>query len=69
MLQFFEPVVAKIIKMLDRQVRLANQEGDDCKINRVILVGGFGDSLHLEKRIRTWCESQGNIRVLCPEHP
>ena len=69
MLQFFDPVVDKIVQMLERQVQLANQQGGDCKINRVILVGGFGDSLHLEKRIRTWSETQDNIRVLCPEHP
>jgi hypothetical protein len=68
-LQFFEPVVAKIVRMLDEQVRLANKQSNDCKINRVILVGGFGESLHLAKKIREWGENQHNIRVSCPEHP
>lgn len=33
MLGFFEPVVDKIISLLEQQMRLANQAAGDCTIN------------------------------------
>ncbi|KAF2812375.1 actin-like ATPase domain-containing protein [Mytilinidion resinicola] len=69
MLSFFEPVVNKIISLLEQQMRLANQAAGNCTINRVILVGGFGDSPYLNTKVRAWCNSRGSVRLLCPEHP
>lgn len=69
MLGFFEPVVDKVISLLDKQMRLANKAGGSSSINRVILVGGFGDSPYLNTVIRAWCSRQGDVRLLCPEHP
>ncbi|KAJ0417519.1 hypothetical protein BJY00DRAFT_325500 [Aspergillus carlsbadensis] len=41
----FEPVVAKILSLVSQQIEYANRQA----INRIILVGGFGDSDYLRK--------------------
>ncbi|OCK73988.1 actin-like ATPase domain-containing protein [Lepidopterella palustris CBS 459.81] len=69
MLGFFEPVIEKIIDLLDQQMKLANRAAGSQSINRIILVGGFGDSPHLNTKVREWCTVQGSVRLICPEHP
>jgi hypothetical protein len=66
MLSFFQPVVDKIIKLLKDQIRRSENEHNSCRINTVLLVGGFGDSLYLLEVIKSWCKKNGDIRVLCP---
>ncbi|KAH7135278.1 hypothetical protein B0J11DRAFT_156863 [Dendryphion nanum] len=68
MLKFFKPVVAKVLALLEQQVRHAQSAGGSKAINRVVLVGGFGDSLYLNKRVREWCQAN-SITLTCPEHP
>jgi len=38
-------------------------------IQKVILVGGFGESKYLNDQLRTWCNSNGKIRLICPPNP
>ncbi|KAF1844825.1 actin-like ATPase domain-containing protein [Cucurbitaria berberidis CBS 394.84] len=68
MLSFFEPVVTKIIALLSHQIERASQTGGRSTINRVVLVGGFGDSPYLNSRVREWCQQKGLV-LTCPEHP
>ena len=38
-------------------------------IQRIILVGGFSESPYLNKALAEWCKVNGNIKLMCPEHP
>jgi hypothetical protein len=38
-------------------------------IQRIILVGGFGESPYLNKALAVWCKVNGNIKLMRPEHP
>lgn len=38
-------------------------------IQRIILVGGFGESPYLYKALAKWCKVNGNIKLMRPEHP
>lgn len=38
-------------------------------IQRIILVGGFGESPYLYKALAEWCKVNGNIKLMRPEHP
>lgn len=37
-------------------------------MQRIILVGGFGDSGYLNKALASFCKDNGGIRLMCPEH-
>ena len=39
------------------------------RFKRIILVGGFGDSAYLNQILRQWCSWNGNINLMCPQHP
>ncbi|KAI9675985.1 MAG: hypothetical protein M1822_008371 [Bathelium mastoideum] len=85
MLEFFNPVISKITALLSQQIEKARRAEATCNINvgaldvnriidvkiiqRLILVGGFGDSPHLNNTLRKWCDRQEKLRLLCPEHP
>jgi molecular chaperone DnaK (HSP70) len=64
----FEPVISEIIKLVGQQATSAKGKTGKA-IDRVILVGGFGDSPYLNQVLRKWCQANGNIRLMCPEHP
>ncbi|KAJ5176311.1 uncharacterized protein N7482_002188 [Penicillium canariense] len=64
---FFKPVTDQIEALLTKQVRQL-REKSRASIKKVVLVGGFGDSRHLESILRNWCGRQG-IDLLCPENP
>ncbi|CAM1501732.1 Fc.00g037160.m01.CDS01 [Cosmosporella sp. VM-42] len=60
----FDPVVDDIIKLVDEQVaRAMSKKGE--KIQEIFLVGGFGDSLYLNKRMKQYCSGKG-MSVSCP---
>lgn len=64
---FFDPVIKEIIRLLDLQVDLAKNAGHT--INRIILVGGFGNSDYLNERLSIWCRQlSGNVKLTCPPH-
>lgn len=66
--RLFAPVVDKIISLLQSQLDAVKSQNGAVTITTVILVGGFGDSVYLNERIRSWCQPMG-IRLICPEHP
>jgi len=47
--QIFDPVVEKVIILVDNQVRALRAEGE--KVAAIICVGGFGQSAYLRKRL------------------
>jgi hypothetical protein len=61
----FEPVTEQILKLVESQARQAKQQGHP--LNRIILVGGFGDSPFLNKILKSWCVER-DIKLMCPEH-
>lgn len=79
----FDPVVRQAIALVQQQVNDAAKTGhsidvcyvhipSSCKANsiqRMILVGGFGDSPYLFNKLQHWCKMNGNIHLVCPEHP
>ncbi|KAK8161278.1 hsp70-like protein [Phyllosticta citrichinensis] len=66
MKSFFDPVVDDILRLITTQANHACKLG--CIIDRVILVGGFGDSTYLMDRMKTWCTSQSRkeLKLTCP---
>ncbi|KAL1390091.1 hsp70-like protein [Phyllosticta capitalensis] len=66
MQSFFDPVVNKILELVKKQVREAKKKSG-LNINRIVLVGGFGDSRYVNRRLRYWCQSQDpKIKLLSP---
>ncbi|KAF2102746.1 actin-like ATPase domain-containing protein [Rhizodiscina lignyota] len=66
--EFFEPVVQNVIGLIEQQVAQANIEKGK-SINKIILVGGFGDSRYLLDAVREWGRLNGNFEIICPVYP
>ncbi|KAK4252159.1 hypothetical protein C7999DRAFT_37133 [Corynascus novoguineensis] len=50
----FDPVVRDVLNLLSRQVeRISHKKGK--RINTVVLVGGFGNSDYLKRKLDSWC--------------
>ncbi|KAK7539977.1 hsp70-like protein [Phyllosticta citribraziliensis] len=65
MQSFFDPVVSDVLRLITSQADRAKSLGHP--VDRVILVGGFGDSDYLVGRIRSWCEAQTvRAKLTCP---
>ncbi|KAJ8060112.1 hypothetical protein OCU04_011722 [Sclerotinia nivalis] len=64
----FDPVIAEIISLVREQVKAA-KAAKNATINRIVLVGGFGESPHLNKQLKKWCRQNGNITLIRPLHP
>ncbi|KAK0724594.1 hypothetical protein B0H67DRAFT_598148 [Lasiosphaeris hirsuta] len=65
----FDPTVEKIISLLEQQVRATRAEGS-LRVSLtwpklVVLVGGFGESLYLFRKLQSWCQA-GNIELIAP---
>ncbi|KAI5842032.1 hypothetical protein BZA05DRAFT_464152 [Tricharina praecox] len=60
----FDPVVNKIIQLVASQVELSCA-GNRFRVNYLLLVGGFGESRYLYKRLQAWASIQG-IETLQP---
>jgi hypothetical protein len=61
--QIFEPVIAEVVKLLEGQVEGIRGKGDT--VSGIILVGGFGQSDHLYKRLK----AHFNRPVVLPPPP
>jgi hypothetical protein len=67
--QCFDPVVAKIIRVISHQIKQAQKKGT-ATIKLIILAGGFADSLYLWKVLHKWCHEGGrDIELLAPREP
>ncbi|KAG5305456.1 Hsp70 family protein [Histoplasma capsulatum G186AR] len=63
----FEPVVEQILSLVREQIQDA-RKATGHRINRIILVGGFGDSEYLRRKFRSSFESM-DIAVTVPDKP
>ncbi|KAG5291454.1 Hsp70 family protein [Histoplasma ohiense] len=63
----FEPVVEQILSLVRGQIQDA-RKATGHRINRIILVGGFGDSEYLRRKFRSSFESM-DITVTIPDKP
>ncbi|KAE9368265.1 actin-like ATPase domain-containing protein [Stipitochalara longipes BDJ] len=66
MQSLFDPVMDDVIKLVSQQAEVGEKMSGR-KLDRLILVGGFGDSDYLHSKLKTWCLSHGNIQLTCPE--
>ncbi|PLB48506.1 actin-like ATPase domain-containing protein [Aspergillus steynii IBT 23096] len=66
--RIFTPVVDKIMRLVEQQITDASRETNKDIINRIILVGGFGDSHYLRKAFRSRFEPR-HITVTIPDNP
>jgi hypothetical protein len=57
--QIFEPVVQEVVKLLEGQVEGIRRKGD--MVKGIILVGGFGQSDHLYKRLKVHFNSPASL--------
>lgn len=65
MKRFIDPVIDQIISLVESQINSAAEEKHD--INRIILVGGFGNSPYLNDRLQKWCqEHHPDMKLSCP---
>ncbi|KAL4806050.1 actin-like ATPase domain-containing protein [Aspergillus unguis] len=62
----FDPVVKQIIGLVQQQIKDANAESENTPINRIVLVGGFGDSPYLRKSFR---DAFRGIAITVPDNP
>lgn len=60
----FDPVLTKIVGLIEDQVCRTKQLGET-PITVVVLVGGFASSPYLRESIQEWCEENG-IRLTMP---
>ncbi|RAH86012.1 actin-like ATPase domain-containing protein [Aspergillus japonicus CBS 114.51] len=65
----FDPVVNQIISLVQRQITDARNFGGREMINRIILVGGFGESEYLRRALVSTFETTGKIAVTVPDNP
>ncbi|KAH8650615.1 Hsp70 family protein-like protein [Tricladium varicosporioides] len=64
----FDPVITEISNLVRQQVKEVRRK-KGAAIDRIILVGGFGESPYLNKALAEWCKANGNIKLMRPEHP
>ncbi|KAL3478805.1 hypothetical protein BJX99DRAFT_223928 [Aspergillus californicus] len=65
----FTPVIDQILSLVRQQITDAQNDARKDIINRIILVGGFGDSEYLRKSFRSQFGSDGEIAITVPDSP
>ncbi|OBT74407.1 hypothetical protein VF21_06831 [Pseudogymnoascus sp. 05NY08] len=68
MQSLFDPVIDEITSLVGQQVDEASKKRN-ATIDRIILVGGFGESSYLNQALADWCRKNGGVSLVCPEHP
>ncbi|RDW64368.1 Hsp70 family protein [Aspergillus mulundensis] len=69
MRKIFDPVLDQIIQLVKRQIEDANKDAGRDAINRIILVGGFGDSEYLRNAFKSSFGLGGKIAITVPDLP
>lgn len=65
MRSFFDPVVKQITELLESQIEQVLEQGRD--LSRIILVGGFGSSPYLYKKLDAWlAKHYEDMKLSCP---
>ncbi|KAL2862593.1 Hsp70 family protein [Aspergillus lucknowensis] len=65
----FDPVIDQIMILVRQQIEDSRKESAECTINRIVLVGGFGDSEYLRKSFRSSFGLAGKIAITVPDSP
>ncbi|KAF4216546.1 hypothetical protein CNMCM8980_001983 [Aspergillus fumigatiaffinis] len=65
----FDPVIEQIVSLVQQQIADARKETGKDIINRIVLVGGFGDSEYLRKAFKSSFGSTGKIIITVPDSP
>ncbi|RDW94974.1 hypothetical protein BP5796_00737 [Coleophoma crateriformis] len=68
MKSLFAPVVDEVIRLITQQVKEVEKQ-KKTKIDRIIPVGGFGESAFLYGELQKWCLTNGNIKLMRPDNP
>ncbi|KAM6509706.1 hypothetical protein FALCPG4_017353 [Fusarium falciforme] len=58
MKSIFDPVVDKILALVENVLQKARIKQPDKPVVGIILVGGFGESVYLYERLNTWARAQ-----------
>ena len=61
MQNIFEPVISEILTLIQRQIQETENNGK--KVKLILLVGGFGNSPYLQRRIQDNFEPQITVKV------
>jgi len=66
----FEPVIKEILRLIQEQIDRVNEENK--RVSSIIMVGGFGSSTYLHKKVEELAKAQKdkltpNFEVLCPK--
>ena len=61
----FDPIVDQIIQLIGVQVQNISHGQGPVRVNAILLVGGFGESEYLFRRVQAWA-SQMQIQVIQP---
>ncbi|KAK4031233.1 hypothetical protein C8A01DRAFT_42288 [Parachaetomium inaequale] len=62
--EMFDPVVRDVLRLVSQQVEESSRKGK--RINFVVLVGGFGNSDYLKRKLDAWCATNGGIKCIRP---
>lgn len=79
----FDPVIDKITTLIDQQlkevkkarapeIKVSSSDGSfnlTDRLQTLVLVGGFGDSQYLFKKIKVMCAKYGNLFPIVPHRP
>ncbi|RAL15262.1 Hsp70 family protein [Aspergillus homomorphus CBS 101889] len=65
----FNPVVDKIVSLVHQQIEEVRRERGKDIVNRIILVGGFGDSEYLRQTLERSFGQTGQISITVPDYP
>ena len=66
LIEFYGPVVEKIITAVDQQSRRVTRLLADGKKTGVILVGALSSSPYLKTAFEKWVHSQERVRLILP---
>jgi hypothetical protein len=61
----FDPVLSEVVKLVKLQISGIKGTGNNQNVRAVLLVGGFGQSRYLKKKVE---EAISPIPLLCPPH-
>jgi len=61
----FDPTIDEVTNLVQKQKSMIEANGKT--LNRLVLVGGFGESDYLFAKLSAWCGTE--TRVTCPEYP
>jgi molecular chaperone DnaK (HSP70) len=63
--EIFDPVVKDVLRLVSQQVDYSlHSKGK--RITSIVLVGGFGNSDYLKRKLDAWCTTNGGIKCIRP---